>query len=173
MLLKKMYIILRTKILKIKYLILLTQLLILLLNAKINQVKNEIPSITNLATTAALNAKISEAKNITPNIGNLATTTTDLTAVEYEIPDRSKYITSPSFNKLTAEHFTVRLKQASLAIKGDIVDFVKRTDFDDKLKNSNKKVTSNKLQHVLVENELRKLQDEIEKLHGAQLYLIF
>ena len=28
------------------------------LNAKINEVKNEIPSITNLATTTALNAKI-------------------------------------------------------------------------------------------------------------------
>ena len=165
--------ILRTTILKIKYLILLTQLLILLLNAKINQVKNEIPSIANLAATAALNPKISEAKNIIPNISNLATTTTDLTAVEYDIADHSKYITTPSFNKLTAESFTARLKQASLAIKGDIADFVKRTDFDDKLKNSNKKVTSNKLQHVLVENELKKLQDKIEKLHGAQLYLIF
>ena len=74
MLLKKVYIILRTKILKIKYLILLTQLLILPLNTKINQVKNEIPSIANLATTAALNPKISEAKNIIPNISNLATT---------------------------------------------------------------------------------------------------
>ena len=32
------------------------------LNAKINEVKNEIPSITNLATNAALNAKINEVK---------------------------------------------------------------------------------------------------------------
>ena len=30
---------------------------------KKNEVKNEIPSITNLATTAALNAKINEVKN--------------------------------------------------------------------------------------------------------------
>ena len=33
------------------------------LNAKINEVKNEIHSITNLATTTALNAKINEVKN--------------------------------------------------------------------------------------------------------------
>ena len=31
-------------------------------NGKINEVKGEIPSITNLATTAALNAKINEVK---------------------------------------------------------------------------------------------------------------
>ena len=33
------------------------------LNAKINEVKNEIPSINNLATTASLNAKINEVKS--------------------------------------------------------------------------------------------------------------
>ena len=38
------------------------------LNAKINEVKNEIPSITNLPTTPALNAKINEMKNKIPNI---------------------------------------------------------------------------------------------------------
>ena len=66
----------------------------------------------------------------------------------------SKHITTtPEFNKLTKDSFTVRLKQANLATKGDIAAFVKKTDFDDKLKNLSKKVTSNKLQHVLVENE--------------------
>ena len=34
------------------------------LNAKINEVKNEIPSITNLTTTVAHNAKINEVKKI-------------------------------------------------------------------------------------------------------------
>ena len=34
------------------------------LNAKINEVKNEIPSITNLTTTVAHNAKIKEVKKI-------------------------------------------------------------------------------------------------------------
>ena len=32
------------------------------LDAKINEVKGEMPSITNLATTAALNAKLKEMK---------------------------------------------------------------------------------------------------------------
>ena len=33
------------------------------------------------------------------------------------------------------------------------------TDFDDKLKNLNKNVTSNKTKHVLVENELNELTE--------------
>ena len=70
--------------------------------------------------------------------------------------DHSKYITTPEFNKLTAENFSARLKQANLATKGNIADFVKKTNFDDKLKNLYKKVTSNKSKHVLVENELKK-----------------
>ena len=54
-------------------------------------------------------------------------------------------------------------------------------DFDDKLKNLNKKVTSNKSKHLLVENELKKLQHLIQVLFndesyffnfGEQLYLI-
>ena len=39
--------------------------------------------------------------------------------------------------------------------------FSKKNDFanfDDKLKNSNKKGTSNKTKHVLIENELKKLE---------------
>ena len=33
-----------------------------ILNAKVNQIKNEIPSITNLASNASLNAKTKEVK---------------------------------------------------------------------------------------------------------------
>ena len=57
-------------------------------NAKINKVKKEIPSISNLATTTALNANINEVKNKIPNTTNLATTTA-LTAVENKIPNIS------------------------------------------------------------------------------------
>ena len=71
-------------------------------------------------------------------ITNLATNAA-LTAAENKIPDHSKYIATPKFNKLTTESFTARLKQANLATKGDIADFVKKTDFDDKPKNLNKK----------------------------------
>ena len=52
------------------------------LNSKINEVKDEIPSVTNLATTAALNAKINEVKCEIPNITSLATNTA-LTGVKW------------------------------------------------------------------------------------------
>ena len=73
------------------------------LKAKINEVKNEIPSITNLATTVALNAKINEAKNKMPNLTNLATNTA-LTDVQNKISNHNNYIITPEFNKLTAEN---------------------------------------------------------------------
>ena len=46
----------------------------------------------------------------------------------------------------------------NLASKNDITNFVNNTDFDDKLKYLNKKVTSNKTKHLHVENELKKLE---------------
>ena len=57
--------------------------------------------------------------------------------------DHDKYITIPEFNKLLAEGFDARLKQA---------DLVTKTDFDDKLKSLNQKITSNKTKYLLVEN---------------------
>ena len=62
-----MYIILRSKILNIKFVTLLTYLIILHLALKIT-IKGEIDSITNLARTAALNARINEVKGEIPNI---------------------------------------------------------------------------------------------------------
>ena len=47
--------------------------------------------------------------------------------------DHDKYITTGEFNK--SENFTARIKQANLASKNDIANFVKKTDFDNKLKN--------------------------------------
>ena len=58
--------------------------------------------------------------------------------------DHDKFITTPTFNMLKAENFASRFAQANLATKIDIASFVKKTDFDDKLKNLNKKVTSEK-----------------------------
>ena len=70
----------------------------------------------------------------------------------------NKYITAQEFNKLTSEKVTSRLAEAYLSSKNDIVNFVKRTGFDDEVKNLNKKVTSNKTKHVLAENEFKNLQ---------------
>ena len=86
------------------------------------------PDITNLATNTTLNAKINDVKNEILSITNLAITTA-LTTVENKIPDHSKYITTPDFTKLTAEHFTARLAQENLANKSDIINFVKKDRF--------------------------------------------
>ena len=123
------------------------------LNAKIDEVKGEIPSITNLATTAALKAKINEVKGGIPSITNLVAITA-LTAVENKIPivnhlvkktdyntkiseiekkitnhDLDKYIPTPEFNKLAADDFAARLAQANLASKSDIAGLVKKELF--------------------------------------------
>ena len=80
--LKKMYIMLRSKILKIKYLMYLH----------------------NLDTDASLNAKTDEVKGEIPNITNLATTTTTtLTAVENKIPNISNLVNKTDYNTKISE----------------------------------------------------------------------
>ena len=51
-----------------------------------------------------------------------------------------------SLKKLAADVFNARLAQANLVTKAD---------FDNKLSNLNRKITSNKAKHVLFENELK------------------
>ena len=50
---------------------------------------------------------------------------------------------------LTNENFNARLAQANLVTK---------TDFDARLQNLSKRITSNKTKHLLVENELKELK---------------
>ena len=72
----------------------------------------KIPDTSGLVTTTVLNTKISDVEN--------------------KILSHDKYITTPEFNKLTAEHFAARLKQANLVTK---------TGFDNKLTSFNKRIT--------------------------------
>ena len=71
------------------------------LDTKINEVKGEIPSITNLATTAGLTTVESKI----PNISNLVKKTdynTKINKTEKKITDyhhSNKYITTPELNK--------------------------------------------------------------------------
>ena len=110
-------------------------------NAKIKNIKDKIPDISNLATKTNLNTKINEVKNEIPSITGLATTSA-LTAVENKIPDTSnfvkktdfnpkvaeiekkitdhnhnKYITTTEFNKLATDAVNARLLQANLVKK--------------------------------------------------------
>ena len=126
-------------------------------------VKGKIPNTTNLATTNAFTA----LENKIPNVSNLVKKTdynTKITEIENKITtdhDHDRYVTTQEFNKLTSENFTARLAQANLASKSDIANFVRKTDFEDKLKSLNKNVISNKTIHVLVENELSELSKEL------------
>ena len=88
--------------------------------------------------------------------------------------DHDKYIiTTPEFNTLAASIFNAILSQANLITK---------TDFDVKLSSLNRKFTSNKSKHLLVENELKNLKTFdssyfFGKSHfeedGTQNYLVF
>ena len=116
------------------------------LNTKINEVKNEIPSITGLATTSGLNA----VENKIPSICNLVKKTdynTKITEMEKKISDHNhdKYITTPEFNKLANDAFNARVVQANL---------VKKTDFDNKLSDLNRKIVSNKTKDISLAKEL-------------------
>ena len=123
-------------------------------NAKINEIKGKIPNITNLVTTSALTA----VDNKIPSVSNLVKET-DYNRKSNEIekkitnPNHDKYITTPEFNKFTAEIFDLRLKPANLASKSDIANFVKKRYFDNKLKD----VTSNK-------NELNELSKKVKAI---------
>ena len=97
---------------------------------------------------------------------------TIISEIEKKLTDHNhdKYIAAPKLNKFTAN---ARLTKANL---------ITTTDFDNKLMSFNKKQLSNKTRHMLVKNELKKLQTFNSiyfgvKSHfeedGAQNYLVF
>ena len=118
-------------------------------------VENKIPSIISLVKKIYYSTKPTE--------------------IEKKLIDHNhdKYIATPKFNILADSVFNARLAKANLITK---------TDFNAKLSSLNRKVTSNKTKHLLVENELKKLKrfDSsyfIGKSHfeedGAKNYLVF
>ena len=77
---------------------------------------------SGLVTATVLNTKISEFENQILNVGGLVITTvvnSKISGVENKIPNHDKNITTTEFDKLTAETFTERLKQANLMTKTD------------------------------------------------------
>ena len=98
------------------------------LKTKIEKVENKIPNTSGLVITTVFSTKISEAEN--------------------KIPNHNEYITTPEFNKLTAENFTAKLKQANLVTK---------TDFDKKLTSFNRKYNSNEIKYLEVQKKLSSL----------------
>ena len=97
-------------------------------------------------TTTVLRTKIEKVENKIPNTSGLVTTTvfsTKISEVENKIPNHNEYI-----NKLTAENFTAKLKQANLVTK---------TDFDKKLTSFNRKYNSNEIKYLEVQKKLNSL----------------
>ena len=118
--------------------------------AKLTELKNKIPDVSNLATKTALTA----VENKIPDVSNLVKKTdynTKVTEFENKLTNHNhdKYIDTSDFNKLAANVFNVRIAQANLITK---------TDFDAKLSSTNNKITSNETKHLLVEDELYKLK---------------
>ena len=142
--------------------------------AKLTELENKIPDISNLATKTALTT----VENKIPDVSNLVNKTdynTKVTEIEKKLTDHNhdKYITTPEFNTLAADVFNARLAQASLITK---------TDFDSKWSNLNRKITRNKTKHLLFENQLNNLETFdssyfIGKSHfdedGTKNYLVF
>ena len=116
------------------------------LNTKINEVKNEIPSITGLATTSALTAVENKIRD-TSNLVKKTDYNAKVTEIERKLTDynHDQYITTTEFNKLAADAFIARIVQANL---------VKKTDFDNKLSDLNRKIVSNKTKDISIAKEL-------------------
>ena len=71
-------------------------------NAKIKNIGDEIPDITNLAINTTLSAKINEIKNEIPSITNLATTVA-FTTVENKIPNVSDLVKKADYDAKISE----------------------------------------------------------------------
>ena len=106
------------------------------IKAKLTELENKIPDISNLATKTALTS----VENKIPDVSNLVKKTdynTKVTEIEKKLNNHNhdKYIDTQEFNKLAADAFNARIAQRKLIAK---------TDFDAKLSSFNKKITSNK-----------------------------
>ena len=73
-----------------------------------------------------------------------------------------KYITTPEFNKLTAENFAARLAQANL---------VPKTDFNNELINLNRKLTQRKQDMYLLKINLKSYRHFIQSTFVVKIIL--
>ena len=80
--------------------------------------------------------------------------------------DHDKYIATQEFNKTSNHKKTATLKQANLASKNYIANFIKKTDFTDKLKKLIKKFTSNKTRHIEVKTKLYDLEKQLKNINN-------
>ena len=100
-----------------------------------NNSDTKIPNATSLIHINQYNTDTQNLEKKIPHTSSLETVhNTKIGEVENKISDHAKDITTQEFNKLTAEHFAARLKQA---------DLLSKNDSDNKQISFNKRITSN------------------------------
>ena len=140
-------------------------------NAKINEVKNEIPNITSLATTTVLTSVEIKTSNVSNLVKKKTAYQINISLIKNKITtdhDHDKYITTEEFAKLTSNSFTAMHKQ-------EIGNFVNKTDSDNKLKNitSNKKKSkelSEKVKAISTKRLIKDLINRFSILNGARYF---
>ena len=121
----------------------------MLLN-KINEVKGEIPSVTNLATTSALTT----VGNKIPNVSDLVKKSD---YDDYESDYESNYFTTTDYNNFASNTLDAKITQKKL---------VNESDIDEKIKTLASKEETKAL---VTKAELKAEQDKIVKLQTYDL----
>ena len=90
--------------------------------AKLTELENKIPDVSNLATKTVLTT----VENKIPDVSSLVKKTdyiTKVTKIKNKLynHNHNKYITTLEFNTLAADVFKVRLAQANLIVKTDLM----------------------------------------------------
>ena len=114
-------------------------------NTKVTEIEGKIPSISGLATNSTLTAD----ENNIPDVSSLVKKTdynTKISEIENKVNhhNHNKYSTTAEFNTMAADGFKARLAA--------------QTDLIKKPQKISDGFTKNKTKHLLVENELKKLQ---------------
>ena len=143
-------------------------------DTRITDIEGKIPDVSGLATKTALTT----VENKIADVSSLVKKTdhnTKVTEIENKLNNHNhdKYITTSEFIALVADVFNARLAEA---------DLVTKTNFDNTVSSSNRKIAKNKSQNESIENELKKLKTfglgyfvgkSYFEEDGAQSYLVF
>ena len=110
--------------------------------AKLTELENKMLDVSSLATKTGLTTIENKIPDVS-NLVNKANYNTKITEIENKLNNHNndKYIDTQEFNKLAADVFNARIAQANLIAK---------SDFDAKLSNLKRKITTNKSNHLLV-----------------------
>ena len=139
---------------------------------KFNNSALMLKNFSSLYSNFILNSYIVYELNAWPRNRTNSIKTND---IEKKITDHdhsNRYITIQEFNKLTSDNCASRQAQANLASKNDVAALVKKTDFNDKLKKLNKKVTSNKTKHIKAEKKITDLTNKVTQISENEYYFL-